>query len=86
MQPYQIELTPAEFALLRNLSADTGKTMHELVSEALQQYAPDVRRTNGEHKSTLLERLNRKGLVGCLRGGPPDLSTNPIHMEGFGRD
>ena len=25
-------------------------------------------------------------LVGCVRGGPRDLSTNPKHMEGFGRD
>jgi xanthine dehydrogenase large subunit len=35
--------------------------------------------------SSLEERLVRKGLLGCLTGGPPDLSTNPKHMEGFGQ-
>lgn len=25
-------------------------------------------------------------LVGCLEGGPPDLSTNPKYMEGFGEE
>ena len=24
--------------------------------------------------------------MGCLKGLPPDLSTNPKYMEGFGRD
>jgi hypothetical protein len=30
------------------------------------------------------EAATRLGLIGCVRGGPPDLSTNPMHMEGFG--
>lgn len=25
-------------------------------------------------------------LVGCLEGGPPDLSTNKKYMEGFGQE
>jgi len=32
---------------------------------------------------------HRAGLIGCLKGtrhSPTDLSTNPKHMEGFGRD
>ncbi|MGH9819200.1 MAG: hypothetical protein ACRD43_03440, partial [Pyrinomonadaceae bacterium] len=24
--------------------------------------------------------------AGCIKGGPPDLSTNKKYMEGFGRD
>jgi metal-responsive CopG/Arc/MetJ family transcriptional regulator len=29
--------------------------------------------------------LARAGnLVGCLDGGPPDLSTNPKHLKGYG--
>lgn len=28
----------------------------------------------------------RLGLIGVFKGGPSDLSTNPKHMEGFGRD
>jgi predicted transcriptional regulator len=30
------------------------------------------------------ERLRRSGLIGCIRDAPPDLSTNPRYMEGFG--
>ncbi len=86
--PYQIELTPAQLDVLRQLSEDTGKTMRDLIFEALEHYA-DAERTlkaNGTGAQSLLDRLNRKGLVGCLQDGPTDLSTNPAHMEGFGRD
>jgi len=24
------------------------------------------------------------GLIRCLKGGPADLSTNPVYMQGFG--
>ena len=28
----------------------------------------------------------RMGILGVYKDAPPDLSTNPEHMEGFGRD
>ncbi len=31
------------------------------------------------------ERIIRK-FAGCLKGLPPDLSTNPKYLEGFGRE
>jgi Protein of unknown function DUF104 len=33
---------------------------------------------------TVHEALVATGLLGCAAGGPPDLSTNPKYMEGFG--
>lgn len=33
---------------------------------------------------TAYEALVATGLLGCVSGGPPDLSTNPKYMEGFG--
>jgi predicted DNA-binding antitoxin AbrB/MazE fold protein len=33
---------------------------------------------------TLFEMLDEAGLIGCVKGAPADLSTNPKHMEGFG--
>ena len=33
---------------------------------------------------SLRDALARRGLLGCLTGGPADLSTNAQHMEGFG--
>jgi hypothetical protein len=35
---------------------------------------------------TLYDVLEASGLVGFMTEGPGDLSTNPEHMEGFGRD
>jgi predicted DNA-binding antitoxin AbrB/MazE fold protein len=34
---------------------------------------------------TLYEVLNKAGLIGCIKNGPPDLSTNPKYMEDFGK-
>ncbi len=31
------------------------------------------------------ERAERAGLIGCVADAPADLSTNPAHLEGFGR-
>lgn len=34
---------------------------------------------------TAYEAAMRLGLIGGCKGGPSDLATNPLHMEGFGR-
>jgi predicted DNA-binding antitoxin AbrB/MazE fold protein len=33
---------------------------------------------------SFFDAASRLGLIGSLEGGPPDLSTSPRHMEGFG--
>ncbi len=33
-----------------------------------------------------LELAERLGVLGSIKGLPPDLTSNPRHMEGFGRD
>jgi hypothetical protein len=63
--------------------------VNALPEEVLRQW-----RANGGHLAetpksakpveSLFDRLNRKGLLSTIEGGPPDLSTNPQHMEGFG--
>jgi putative addiction module CopG family antidote len=38
---------------------------------------------------TAFDVASRAGLIGCIKGAPgspTDLSTNPKHMEGFGRE
>jgi hypothetical protein len=37
-------------------------------------------------KRSLFDALNDRGLIGFMTDGPCDLSTNPRHMEGFGKD
>jgi predicted DNA-binding antitoxin AbrB/MazE fold protein len=33
---------------------------------------------------TLFDVLDEVGLIGCISDTPPDLSSNPKYMEGFG--
>jgi len=49
-----------------------------------------VRRALEEHlgetppPKNALQLAKELGLIGCFKGLPADLSTNPKHMEGFG--
>ena len=51
-----------------------------------------VRRVLEEHldcqapPESCLQLAERLGILGSIKGLPPDLTTNPDHMEGFGRD
>jgi len=58
----------------------------EVLSDSLRQNrpAPDASPSKVANGESLCDKLARKGLIGCLSGGPPDLSTNPKYMEGFG--
>jgi len=81
-----VRLTAEQLRLLGEWSARTGKPPQELLAEALGEFHPTANPqvANGKHGETLSQRLSRKGMLGCLSGGPADLSTNPDHMEGFG--
>lgn len=39
----------------------------------------------GDNDQTLFDVLNEVGWIGSIKDGPPDLSTNPKYMEGFGK-
>lgn len=70
-----------------------GTTPTDVVRLAFDQYVclrnpvadTDVPDTKGE---SVLDRWRRAGLVGCIDDPslPDDLTSNPIHMDGFGRD
>jgi len=36
-------------------------------------------------EATLYDVLDEVGLIGCIKDAPPDLSSNPAHLEGFGK-
>jgi hypothetical protein len=51
--------------------------------------APAKAAATHEAEETAYDLASRAGLIGCIQGAPrspTDLSTNPKHMEGFGRD
>jgi hypothetical protein len=54
----------------------------ELVRELSK---PEPPRTDDPPR-TLYDALNARGLIGFMTDAPSDLSTNPIYMEGFGKD
>lgn len=36
------------------------------------------------NEETPFNKAQRLGLIGCIRGTPPDLSTNCAYLDGFG--
>lgn len=56
----------------------------ELVSLSIQQVPASEPDTDDEGP-TLFEMLDKAGLIGCIKDGPTDLSTNPKYMEDFGK-
>jgi predicted DNA-binding protein len=51
-----------------------------LVREALEKYFGEVPASTSAY-----ELARAAGLIGCVRGGPSDLSVNRKHFEGFGQ-
>jgi hypothetical protein len=49
---------------------------------------PNTPHADEAAEETAFDVAKRAGLIGCIKGAPrspTDLSTNPKHMEGFGR-
>ena len=66
---------------LDSAAAAAGKTESEIVRDALEQYID-----RNQPETTCYDVFKKAGVIGCVKGGPKDLSTNPKYMEGFGRD
>ena len=46
----------------------------------------DTATNDGASPKSVYDALNELGIIGSITDGPGDLSTNPKHMEGFGRN
>lgn len=82
--PEQIELTAAQRERLATLAEQTGKPWEAILGEALASYDPQSEATEKNGSESFYDAAARLGLIGCVQGGPPDLSTNPKYMDGFG--
>ena len=60
---------------------EKGVSPSDIVRQALEEHMRQ--QTPRQNCRDLAERI---GLIGSAKGLPADLSTNPEHMEGFGRD
>lgn len=65
---------------------DEGKLWRErlaaVVSKLEEELAPSGASPATEESA--YDAFKRAGLIGCIKDGPSDLSTNPKYMEGFG--
>lgn len=59
----------------------SGRTESDVVREALEAYCDKRARAPSAY-----DKLKELGWIGDAQGLPSDLSTNPVHMEGFGCD
>ena len=64
---------------LKKHAAMRGRTESALVREVLENYFG-----KGAPPSSAYDLAAEAGLIGCVRGGSSDLSTNRKHLEGFG--
>ena len=60
---------------------EKGVSPSEIVRQALEEH---IRQR--VPRETCYDLAKRLGILGSAKGLPADLSTNPEHMEGFGRD
>ena len=67
------------------LAEDANRTPAEIVRLALDTYE-GLHSKNGDQNKSPYEILLCAGLIGCIEGGPTDLSTNPKYMDGFGNE
>jgi hypothetical protein len=83
---------PLDAETLRRIESyarTVGATPHQVIREAVEEYLSlhEDTRDRETPDETVFDVLQRAGLIGCIPGAPgspTDLSTNPIHREGFG--
>jgi metal-responsive CopG/Arc/MetJ family transcriptional regulator len=67
---------------LQEASAQEHLSKSEVVRRALVSYL-----NQRQAEVPAASALERAGdLVGCFSGGPADLSSNPRHLDGFGKE
>ncbi len=75
-----IRISKAEIKALRQRARREGLSQGRLVRRALRAYGVTPDPTPAKTGFDVI-----KHLIGSCRGGPSDLSTNPKHLEDFGR-
>ena len=80
MSTLTVKIPPQLEQEIVRASAQEHLSKSELVRRALVAYV------NQRKGVSVISALDQAGdLVGCFAGGPSDLSSNPRHMDDFGR-
>ena len=81
MERINVRVDPRLKQELEAEAREKGVSPSDIVRQALEEHMRQ--RTPRE---TCLDIARRIGILGVYKDAPHDLSTNPKHMEGFGRD
>jgi hypothetical protein len=84
----QIDLDDHQRHLLATAADQLGVPWPEIFEKAIAPLAetkPELRKENGSAE-TPYEVLSHHGLIGCIEGTSPDLSTNKKYMQGYGQN
>lgn len=80
---FGMRLTPMQKAKIERLAAQKGTTQKAAVLEAVEHELAEEKEPVDPQPGSVLELT--QDLCGSVEG-PGDLSTNPEHMEDYGRD
>ncbi|MGB8459532.1 MAG: hypothetical protein WCE50_17540, partial [Candidatus Acidiferrum sp.] len=65
---------------LKERSRTSGTRESQVVREALEEYL-----SKDDDEETAYDRARKARLIGCIRGGRKDVSTNKSLFKGFGK-
>ena len=82
---FGMRLAPHERRQIERLAQARQTTMKGAVLDAVRRQLADLADDDEPEPYVPTGRLKgAEHLIGCIRSGVPDLSTNPEHMEGYG--
>jgi hypothetical protein len=82
----------------RRIKTMATNSYQEILERAQQELSPEEQQELAQELSarkkpaapqdgrTLYDALQARGIIGSITDAPPDLSTSPKYMEGFGQD
>jgi hypothetical protein len=84
INPQEIRLTSEQQEQLARIAEQSGQPWQELLARVIGTLPGQRSDGPGNQKKSAYDLLSEAGLIGCIEGGPADVSSNPKYMEGFG--
>jgi Arc/MetJ-type ribon-helix-helix transcriptional regulator len=79
MKTISVKLPDDLLAKIQYAAKKRGETRSAFIRESVEEFL-----SKEEYQSTRSCLDHARDLAGCVKG-PPDLSTNPAHMDHYGR-
>ncbi len=84
-------LDPRDRRTLEERARESGRPLGEILADLVHKALAEDNggasdSDEGEPEESFYDAAKRLGFIGCIEGGPSDMSTNPKYMEGFGED